>query len=169
MNIERAMQIAKDAAPWIGVGIAAYLMKDLAFYEATREEILMRDRGTCQGLGDYGCYWEPAYHKAASLTLGFHVQAAHYPKLHGKHNGNPNAGRVLCTVDHAIEELLRGNANGADFLLQNQTILAYWYMEKEMIEDIEINIDALIQHILAKKITNDYDPRPKGQRLFRAA
>lgn len=79
-----------------------------AFNRETRKEIGRRDHWTCQ---HFGCNRD--------THGGYYVQAAHFPEKHGKDNSNPNAGRILCTVHHALEEIQRGNVYGAQRLLED--------------------------------------------------
>lgn len=82
-----------------------------AFNTPTRKEIGSRDRWTCQ-----------CPNCTRDFRTGYMVTAAHYPHKHqhtgrGYHDNNPNNGRMLCQIHHALEELERGNPRGATLLL----------------------------------------------------
>ena len=90
----------------------------MAFTKRARYAIGIRDHWTCQGL-DGVCH--TAYMTLegfAKFDDGFMVCAAHYPELHRDGDKNPNNGRILCTVCHALEELERDNVYGARMLLK---------------------------------------------------
>lgn len=165
MRIESAVNAAKVLAPWIGLGLATYFLSTLSFETNTGKKIFERDGGICQGLGHYGCFWEEFLEHPASYDTGFHVQSAHYPNLHGQQNENINAGRCLCSICHRLEELLRGNTDGDRVLQDTQSIIAYWFMETEQIEDHEFSTAELRAYIKAKNMKLDYDPRPRIMRL----
>lgn len=98
-----------------------------AFSTAARKEIGRRDKWECQA--DY-CFWERVNGKPARFQDGYMVEAAHYPYKHNGHvDEDPTNGRILCTVDHAIEEIKRGNDKGAQLLLSHG-IYTYDYCKK---------------------------------------
>ena len=131
MRSERLLQV-------IGLGITAgvvYESSKYAFTRSARKEIGARDEWTCQGRNGSGCVHESGFHgKAASFQDGFWVQAAHYPEDHhhsgyGYHDKDTSNGRILCTLDHAIEEINRGNESGAQKLCEMGVFS--WDHEKE--------------------------------------
>lgn len=86
-----------------------------AFSTPVRREIGRRDGWTCQGL-DGECVWEYIQEKPASFQDGFWVMGAHYE--HNKKSPDydtPDAGRILCLVDHYIYDRRMG-VNGAEKL-----------------------------------------------------
>lgn len=95
-----------------------------AFTEQARKEIGKRDHWTCQGhvVGEE-CFWEKVTGKPAKFQDGYMVTAAHYPDVHeqtgkGYCDDNIENGRMLCTMDHAVEEIERGNEKGARLVAQ---------------------------------------------------
>ena len=102
-------------------GVALYEASQFAFTISARKEIGRRDNWTCQGM-DGECVYEKTSGYTASWQDGFMLTAAHYPEQHhlsgkGYNDPNPDNGRILCTLDHAMEEIKRGNDRGAQSIL----------------------------------------------------
>lgn len=116
----------------------------LAFNRNTRKEILERDKFTCQ---HPDC--------TRSFYAGWHIQAAHYPDLHGTGDDDPECGRVLCTGHHIVEELLRGNEYGAKKLYMSQTVRNYDYIFKHSGQDQKPPFGFYIRAALALKAGKD--------------
>ena len=97
--------------------IGLYALSTVAFTYRARKEIMARDNWECQVCG-------------RSWREGWHLQAAHFPDMHmsGPDNDSSN-GRVLCTEDHIVEELIRGNIRGARLLHSGQTIRNYGWID----------------------------------------
>lgn len=119
-----------------------------AFVPEVRKEIGRRDRWVCQGIPLLdGCYWTPINGKPARFQDGYMVQAAHYPEKQkytgkGYHDKNPEHGRCLCTVCHALEEMNNGNRRGAELLVNNNSIYTYNHAD-ETGEQLYLTIDEL--------------------------
>ncbi len=141
----------KEALVGIGLLAASFSVSRLAFTRSTRKEIGERDEWACQGRNGNECIFQQSKQsEAAKFSKGFWVQAAHYPEEHhhsgkGYHDKNPTNGRILCTIDHALEEIERGNEWGAKALLrqgvfswdhQNQTG-EQWYPTVEEVLEIQ--------------------------------
>lgn len=89
----------------------------LAFSVKVRKEIGQRDSWTCQtyrGECLTGILANGGH--PVAYREGFMVTASHYDTEHGK--DHKSAGRILCVLDHAREELDRGNEWGAEQLLR---------------------------------------------------
>ena len=102
------------------------LLSQALFFALTvdaRKEAGKRDKWTCQGIGGQPCYQAslnggtPAQYKD-----GYMITLAHYPETHhqtgkGYHDPNPDNARCLCVLCHGLEEVDRGNNNGAAKML----------------------------------------------------
>ena len=116
--------------------VGALALAESAFTIRTRKEIGKEQGWVCQGdvEGMGGCYWEKTNGKPASYSDGYWVTAAHYPDKHqftgkGYHDKNKENGRILCTNCHAIEEIQRGNNEGASKMLSMGTF--HWNEAKK--------------------------------------
>lgn len=116
----------------------------LAFTRTARKEIIERDNFTCQHPNCTRAYQD-----------GWHIQAAHYPELHGKGNDDPEYGRTLCTGHHIVEELMRGNEFGAKRLYMSQTIRHYGYISKHSGQDEKPHFGWYIRAALEMKQGRD--------------
>jgi hypothetical protein len=109
---------------------ALYEISNLALTRSARKEAGRRDKWTCQGLGDEPCYQASLNGgHPAEFKDGFMITLAHYPETHhktgkGYHDPNPENARCLCTLCHGVEEIDRGNKNGAQKML-NMGIYTY--------------------------------------------
>lgn len=129
----------------IAVGVALYEVSQFAFTIAARKEIGARDEWTCQGL-DGVCTWEESFGAPASFKEGFMVQAAHYPEVHDKtgqgyHDKDVGNGRILCVLDHAIEEIKRGNERGAQQVLRMGTFTINYIRENPEVRQQYFSVD----------------------------
>jgi hypothetical protein len=100
----------------LGAIAAPFLM---AFTRRIRREIGERDNNwECQGLDDpctLGKNGNPA-----SYPDGYWVMAAHYD--HDRESpdyDNPDNGRILCTIHHALEHLEMGQEHEAQMILNH--------------------------------------------------
>ncbi len=114
----------KEVLGYIGLGIAAFELSKTAFTISARKEIGRRDRWECQGREERECCMVESTGKAARFQDGYYVTAAHYPEDHhhsgkGYHDTETAHGRILCTIDHALEEIGRDNEWGAKKLLED--------------------------------------------------
>lgn len=101
-----------NAVPFIVVG--------MAFAKQVRYEMLKRDRWTCQNGDCVGYYFGES---PLCWRDGWNVNGAHYPDKHQiQEDRNIENGRCLCVHCHIIEEIDRGNDQGAMKLWQFQTI-----------------------------------------------
>lgn len=110
----------------IGATLALAYLTESAFSRNVRKEVGYRDHWTCQADGDgimgrcLTAELEGLDHPVSYME-GYWITAAHYNsgvqyKSHPQHD-NPTSGRCLCDLDHAAEELARGNENGARLML----------------------------------------------------
>lgn len=107
----------------------------MAFAPGIRREIFKRDHGECQC--DY-CIGNLIIGEALKWDLGFNVNAAHYPELHGKDGDtNMSNGRILSVVCHLKEEIERGNHKGVALLYERQTIMNTAYLKAHSWHDIK--------------------------------
>lgn len=92
----------------------------MAFSKGVRYEMLKRDRWTCQNSECVGVYMGIG---ELNWGRGWNVNGAHYPDMHQREEDkNINNGRCLCVHCHILEEIERGNDQGAMKLWQFQTI-----------------------------------------------
>ena len=118
-----------------------------AFSTGVRKEIGKRDHWQCQA--DI-CFWERVTGKPARFQDGFMVEAAHYPHKHNGHvDEDSTNGRILCTVDHAIEELHRGNEGGARLLLSRG--IYTWDYAKKHHKQVYYSVDKLKKLLEAQR------------------
>lgn len=116
MEYEQTQQRCGIRGAVLGL-VGLYALSTLAFTYRARKEIMARDNWECQTCG-------------RSWREGWHIQAAHYPDLHiPEPDSNSSRGRVLCTEDHIVEELARGNVRGARLLYRSQTVRNYKWIE----------------------------------------
>ena len=131
----------RNAAIFTGTAFLLYEASKSAFNIGTRKEIGRDQHWTCQGVDGRDCILNNTQGKSAKWSDGFMITVAHYPSLHGKHNDDPSAGRCLCQMCHAIEEIKRGNEWGADKLLKMG--IYNKYKEKEMGHNIYPTVDRI--------------------------
>ena len=142
----------RDAVFMAGGLLAIWEISGLAFHFKTRKEIGMRDNWTCQGLHGRGCVMEHINGgKPARYQDGYMVTAAHWPEAHGAFDDDPEAGRILCTLDHAIEEVERGNRSGAGKLLKMGVYS--WDHQKKTGEQWRPSLDEVRQ--IRETLTNE--------------
>jgi hypothetical protein len=90
----------------------------MPFVRDVRLYILWRDSHKCTNCGK-------RFHD------GWNLQAAHYPEFHKNGwDNDPNHGRALCTECHLVEEISRGNINGAELLFYSQTFRTHSFIRR---------------------------------------
>lgn len=120
-------EVEKSEGRGFEIAIAAtvlFLASRLAFTFRARREMGERDDWTCQETGK-------------QFKDGWMMQAAHYPDEHqSAPDEDISKGRMLSTEAHILEELRRGNMNGARGLWGDQTIRTYaWMKENDCIDE----------------------------------
>jgi hypothetical protein len=96
--------------------LAVALLSTAAFPDYIRKEIGRRDHWTCQGRHGRECVISYLNNgKPVSFKDGYMVTAAHVDHDHKnrKKYRSPSNGRILCVLDHALDEFERGNEWGA--------------------------------------------------------
>lgn len=140
----------------------------MPYVRDVRVYILWRDNHTCQNC-------RKKFHD------GWNLQAAHYPEFHKNGwDNDPNHGRALCTRCHVIEELSRGNINGAKLLFDSQTFRTHsWIRDngglvlrkphRALIRELKLNHENLFVLKNGKKNTFAIigDERPRWEDLVK--
>lgn len=123
----------------------------MAFDHTAWRKIGERDHWSCMGLEHKPCRLG-ANGTPASARTGFIMNAAHERELHGiPMDRDSSRGRMLCEVHHAIEEIQRGNLEGALMLLK-PGIYRDEYVRKTGVRQKYLGLDEVITIMYKEQI-----------------